>query len=175
MVVSVGKWESVIKFTSQKRKTYMPDLIGVHECKADAKGRVLFPVALKNQLLDVLEQGFVIKRSIFQQCLELYPRPEWNMVSRDVNKLNRFVKKNNDFIRVFMAGVREVSLDGTGRIQIPRDLVNFAGIKNDIVLASAVNIIEVWDKDKYEAAIGSSMEDFSTLAEEVMGSISPTE
>jgi MraZ protein len=153
----------------------MSNLIGVHDCKADAKGRVLFPVALKNQLMDVLNQGFVMKRSIFQQCLELYPKPEWDVVSRDVNKLNRFVKKNNDFIRVFMAGVREVSLDGTGRLLIPRDLVNFAGIKSDIVLASAVSIIEIWDKDKYEAAISNTMQDFSTLAEEVMGSISPTE
>jgi len=117
----------------------------------------------------------VIKRSIFQQCLELYPKPEWNFVSRDVNKLNRFVKKNNDFIRVFMAGVREVALDGTGRIQIPRDLVNFAGIKGDIVLASAVNIIEIWDKDLYEVAISNTIQDFSALAEEVMGSISPSE
>jgi MraZ protein len=153
----------------------MSNLIGVHDCKADAKGRVLFPVALKNQLMDVLNQGFVMKRSIFQQCLELFPKPEWDVVSRDVNKLNRFVKKNNDFIRVFMAGVRDVSLDGTGRLLIPRDLVNFAGIKSDIVLASAVNIIEIWDKDKYEAAISNTMQDFSTLAEEVMGSISPTE
>lgn len=153
----------------------MTNLIGVHDCKADAKGRVLFPIALRNQLPDIMDQGFVIKRSIFQQCLELYPRPEWELVSRDVNRLNRFVKKNNDFIRVFMAGVREVFLDGTGRLLIPRDLVNFAGIKSDIVLASAVNIIEIWDKDKYEAAISASMQDFSSLAEEVMGSISPNE
>ncbi|HOW31783.1 MAG TPA: division/cell wall cluster transcriptional repressor MraZ [Bacteroidales bacterium] len=153
----------------------MLNLIGVHDCKLDAKGRVLFPAALKNQLLDVISEGFVIKRSIFQQCLELYPKPEWNFVSRDVNKLNRFVKKNNDFIRVFMAGVREVALDGTGRIQIPRDLVNFAGIKGDIVLASAVNIIEIWDKDLYEVAISNTIQDFSALAEEVMGSISPSE
>lgn len=156
-------------------ETAMANLIGVHDCKADAKGRVLFPIALKGQLLDVIDRGFVIKRSIFQQCLELYPRPEWELVSRDVNRLNRFVKKNNDFIRVFMAGVREVSLDGTGRILIPRDLVNFAGIKNDIVLASAVNIIEIWDKEKYEAAIASTTLDFSALAEEVMGSIPPIE
>lgn len=153
----------------------MPNLIGVHDCKADAKGRVLFPIALKNQLPDIVNQGFVIKRSIFQKCLELYPKPEWDLVSRDVNRLNRFVKKNNDFIRVFMAGVREVWLDGNGRLLIPRDLVNFAGIKNDIVLASAVNIIEIWDKEKYEESIAASMEDFSALAEEVMGSISPTE
>ena len=147
----------------------MIELIGVQECKVDAKGRLLFPVAIKNQLKAILDEGFVIKRSIFHKCLELYPRSEWNNEVRGVNKLNRFVKKNNDFIRVFMAGVREVELDTTGRLLIPKDLVNFGDIKSEVVLSSSLNRIEIWDKDKYEASISASMEDFSSLAEEVMG------
>lgn len=149
----------------------MIELIGVQECKVDAKGRLLFPVALKNQLTAMLDEGFVIKRSIFQKCLELYPRSEWNNEVKGVNKLNRFVKKNNDFIRVFMAGVREVQLDTTGRLLIPRDLVNFGEIKSEVVLSSSLNRIEIWDKDKYEVSLRTSMEDFSSLAEEVMGNI----
>jgi len=153
----------------------MIELIGVQECKVDAKGRLLFPVALKNQLTAILDEGFVIKRSIFQKCLELYPRSEWNNEVKGVNKLNRFVKKNNDFIRVFMAGVREVQLDTTGRLLIPKDLVNFGEIRSEVVLSSSLNRIEIWDKDKYEASISSSMEDFSSLAEEVMGNIQTEE
>lgn len=149
----------------------MIELIGVQECKVDVKGRLLFPAALKNQLTAILDEGFVIKRSIFQKCLELYPRSEWNNEVKDVNKLNRFVKKNNDFIRVFMAGVREVQLDTTGRLLIPRDLVNFGEIKSDVMLSSSLNRIEIWDKDKYEVSICTIMEDFSSLAEEVMGNI----
>jgi MraZ protein len=147
----------------------MIELIGVQECKVDAKGRLLFPVALKNQLTAILGEGFVIKRSIFQKCLELYPRSEWNDEVKGVNKLNRFSKKNNDFIRVFMAGAREVQLDTTGRLLIPKDLVNFGEIKSEIMLSSSINRIEIWDKDNYEASISLSMEDFSSLAEEVMG------
>lgn len=149
----------------------MIELIGVQECKVDVKGRLLFPAALKNQLTAILDEGFIIKRSIFQKCLELYPRSEWNNEVKDVNKLNRFVKKNNDFIRVFMAGVREVQLDTTGRLLIPRDLVNFGEIKSDVMLSSSLNRIEIWDKDKYEVSIRTIMEDFSSLAEEVMGNI----
>ena len=149
----------------------MIEIIGVQECKVDAKGRLLFPVALKNQLTNILNEGFVIKRSIFQKCLELYPRSEWNNEVKGVNKLNRFVKKNNDFIRVFMAGVREVQLDTTGRLLIPKDLVNFGEIKSEVVLSSSLNRIEIWDKEKYESSISNSMEDFSSLAEEVMGNI----
>jgi MraZ protein len=151
----------------------MLELIGVQECKVDPKGRLMFPVALKSQLTDILEEGFVIKRSIFQKCLELYPRSQWNKEVKGVTRLNRFVKKNNDFIRVFMAGVREVQLDNNGRLLIPKDLVNFGEIKTDIVLASALNMIEIWDKDKYEMSILENQADFSALAEEVMGNIQP--
>lgn len=144
-------------------------MIGVHECKVDNKGRIMVPAALKCQLEPNVAEGFIIKRSIFQQCLEIYPRSEWDEAIKGINKLNRFVKKNNDFIRVFMAGVREVELDGMGRLLIPRELTVFAGINKDVVLASAVNIIEVWDKEKYESKITEDQENFSELAEEVMG------
>lgn len=153
----------------------MIELIGVQECRVDAKGRLLFPVSLRNQLTAILGEGFVIKRSIFQKCLELFPRSEWNNEVKDVNKLNRFKKKNNDFIRVFMAGVREVQLDTTGRLLIPKDLVNFGEIKSEVVLSSAINRIEIWDKKKYEASINGIMEDFTALAEEVMGNIQSEE
>ncbi len=147
----------------------MVNLIGTYECKADAKGRLMLPAVLKKQLSTILSEGFVLKRSVFQPCLELYPMYEWNAVMGKVNKLNRFVKKNNDFIRRFTAGVKIVEMDASGRILIPRDLHSFAGIDNEIVLSTSVNIIEIWDKDKYERAIDDAAVDFADLAEEVMG------
>lgn len=129
----------------------------------------MLPAVLKKQLSTILSEGFVLKRSVFQPCLELYPMYEWNAVMGKVNKLNRFVKKNNDFIRRFTAGVKIVEMDASGRILIPRDLHSFAGIDNEIVLSTSVNIIEIWDKDKYERAIDDAAVDFADLAEEVMG------
>lgn len=149
----------------------MIHLIGTYECRADAKGRLLVSSALKKQLSPVLQEGFVIKRSVFQPCLELYPMAEWNAMMLHVSKLNRFIKKNNDFIRRFTAGVRIVELDSSGRLLIPNDLQKFAGITKDVVLSSAVNIVEVWDKDKYEKAIDDATVDFGELAEQVMGNI----
>jgi MraZ protein len=145
------------------------NLIGTYECRVDAKGRVMFSSAFKKQLSSVLQEGFVIKRAVFQPCLELYPMQEWNLMMEKVNKLNRFKKKNNDFIRRFTAGVRVVELDATGRILIPKDLCDFAGIQKQIVMSSSVNIVEIWDKDKYEKAIDDASLDFADLAEEVMG------
>ena len=129
----------------------------------------MFSSALKKQLLPVVSEGFVIKRAVFQSCLELYPMQEWNLMMEKINKLNRFVKKNNDFIRRFTAGVKVVELDASGRLLIPKDLCQFAGIEKQVVLSSAVNIIEIWDKDRYEKAIDAAAVDFAELAEEVMG------
>ena len=145
------------------------NLIGTYECKADAKGRLMLPVPLKKQLSSILDQGFVLKRSVFQPCIELYPMQEWNQVMAKVNTLNRFVKKNNDFIRRFTAGVKMVDLDASGRLLIPKDLHSFANINNEVVLSSSVNIIEIWDKDLYEKAIDDAAVDFADLAEDVMG------
>lgn len=147
----------------------MKPLIGTYECKVDAKGRLPLPAGLKKQLAAIMEEGFVLKRSVFQNCLELYPMKEWNQVMADVNQLNRFVKKNNDFIRQFTAGVKMVEIDGNGRIQIARDLVAFAGIQKDVVLASSIHVIEVWGKDKYEQSVNVDEVEFARLAEEVMG------
>ena len=88
-----------------------------------------------------------------------------------INKLNRFVKKNNDFIRRFTAGVKVVEVDDLGRLLIPKDLVAFSKISKDIVLSSAVNIVEIWDKDWYEKSIDGEDVDFADLAEDVMGNI----
>ncbi|WP_298782559.1 division/cell wall cluster transcriptional repressor MraZ [uncultured Polaribacter sp.] len=147
----------------------MTNLIGTYECKADAKGRVPFSVALKKQMHSIAQEGFVIKRAVFQPCLELYPMQEWNLMMEKINKLNKFKKKNNDFIRRFTAGVKIVEFDATGRILIPKDLCDFANIKKQVVLSSAVNIVEIWDKDNYEKAIDDAAVDFAELAEEVMG------
>jgi MraZ protein len=146
-------------------------IIGTYECKVDAKGRVLLPAPLKKQLASSLQNGFVLKRSVFQPCLELYPMEEWNLMMKKINKLNKFVKKNNDFIRRFTAGVKEVEIDSLGRLLISKDLVGYSSIDKDVVFTSAVNILEIWDKDLYEKSIDGSDVDFADLAEEVMGNL----
>lgn len=129
----------------------------------------MLPASLKKQMASILQNGFVLKRAVFQPCLELYPMAEWESLMQKVNKLNRFKKKNNDFIRRFTAGVRMVEVDTAGRLLVPKDLIGFANISKEIVLSSAINIVEIWDKDNYEKAIDDATGDFADLAEDVMG------
>ena len=147
----------------------MQHFIGTYELKADVKGRIMLPVALKKQLAEVLHDGFVLKRAVFNACLELYPLKQWEALMEKVNKLNRFNKKNNDFIRRFTAGVRLVEIDASGRLLVPKDLVQHAGISREIVISSAVNILEVWDKKRYEDMMRDDWDEFDQLAKDVMG------
>jgi MraZ protein len=144
-------------------------LIGTYECKIDVKGRLMLPVNLKKQLGDHLNESFIVKRSVFQNCLELHPFSEWKLTMKKINKLNKFVKKNNDFIRRYNAGVRIIDLDNSGRLLIPKDLSKLYFSNNEIVLTSAINIIEIWDKTSYEKVINDPGLDFANLSESVMG------
>jgi MraZ protein len=174
-VVKCGKkWEIFLYFYTSRTKTTMNSLFGVYECNADAKGRVMLPVAFKKQLTKELKGGFVMKRSIFSKSLELYPMGTWNDMVKEVNKLNKFVKKNVEFIRMFNYGVVPVELDASGRLLISKDMMAFAGMSKNIVMAAANDRIEIWDKKAYEKFIKDGTAHFEKLAEDVMGGITPS-
>ena len=134
----------------------------------------MVPADLKKQLSPVLAEGFVLKRAVFQPCLELYPMDQWNELIQKIGGLNQFNRKNNDFTRRFTAGVRRIELDTTGRMNIPADLMSVAQIKRDLVLTASVGIVEIWDAQKYEQAISDAALNFADLAEEVMGTPNTT-
>ncbi len=147
----------------------MRNFIGTYECKIDDKGRLKVPSSLIKQMENFEDKTFVVKRSVFQSCLEVYPMKAWDKLMEKINKLNRFIKKNADFIRMFTAGVKTVELDSAGRLQISKDLIHFADLTKDIVVTSAGELFEIWDKDAYEKVIATNEEDFASLAEDVMG------
>lgn len=144
-------------------------IIGTYEVKIDAKGRLMLPASLKKQLATTDEARFVLKRSVFQKCLELYPMEEWKKVESKISKLNEFSKKTNNFIRMFNAGVKQIDMDAQGRLLVSKDLMTYANLSKELVLSSAVNKIEIWDKQLYEDSLIMDDEDFASLAEEVMG------
>lgn len=173
-MVNCGKlWELLFYFYRTK-EIRMNSLFGVYECSADAKGRVMLPIALKKQLIKEVKNGFVLKRSIFSKSLELYPMGTWSEMSKEVNKLNKFVKKNVDFIRLYNFGVVSIELDSSGRFLISKDLLLFSGIKKNLVMAAANDRIEIWDKKGYEKFIKEGASNFEKLAEEVMGGLVTT-
>lgn len=146
------------------------NLLGEYECKVDAKGRFMLPAGLKKQLAEVVHEGFVLNRDVFETCLVLYPMVEWKKVTGRLNRLNRFVKKNALFIRKFNNGATPVELDTVGRLNLPNNLSASAEITADIVVIGNGERIEIWDKTKYRQMQDEEI-DFESLSEEVMGSL----
>lgn len=148
----------------------MIGFLGEYEVTMDAKGRFLLPAAFKKQLTGDAANQFVINRGI-ETCLSLYPMQSWEPIFSQVSMLNEFDPKVRQFRRYFLNGATNVELDSAGRLLLPKTLIDYAGLGKDVVLVSAVDKIEIWDKIKYTQFFESfSPESYSELANTVMGS-----
>jgi MraZ protein len=151
----------------------MTGFLGEYESTLDTKGRFLFPVGFRRQLPETQPQQFVINRG-FEKCLSLYPMEAWQPIFEKISQLNDFDPKVRSFRRYFLNGAVTIEPDTSGRLLIPKNLQQYAGLSRELVLASAVHKIEIWDKTQYEQFFESYAPDaFSELASQVMAAISP--
>jgi MraZ protein len=151
----------------------MTGLLGEYEATLDAKGRFLLPSGFKKQLPEDSSAKFVLNRG-FEKCLSLYPIKSWEPIFAEISKLNDFEPKVREFRRYFLNGATILELDTAGRLLLPQNLKDHAGLEKDIVLVAAVNKIEIWDKTKYQQFFESfSPESFSDLAQQVMSGVKP--
>lgn len=141
--------------------------LGEYICKLDAKGRLTVPSGLKKQLDNEGREGFVLNRG-FEGCLGLYPHKDWQVVADKLNNLNLFTIKNRTFVRKFQNGAINLDMDGNGRLNLPKELQEYAGITKEIVLFAYADRIEIWDRAKYDEMMNEELGDFATLAEDVM-------
>ncbi len=146
----------------------MTNFLGEYECKLDAKGRVMLPAGLKKQVQPAAQEKFVINRG-FEKHLVLYPMNEWEQTSKEVNKLNMYVKENREFVRRFYNGATELELDATGRLLLPKRLLEYAGVDKDLIFVACANRIEIWNTETYDKHMSDDTIDFAGLAEKVMG------
>jgi len=161
-------WKIFIYFCSLYT-TGMTTFIGDYICKLDAKGRVLLPAALKRQMTEGMQDKFVIKKDIFENCLILFPMDEWerqnNIIKERINVYNR---EHNKFVRGFFKDSYEVKLDGSNRLLLPRRLLNMIDADRELVLAGQSIKIEIWPVEAYNN-IESGDSKFAALAEKIMG------
>jgi MraZ protein len=146
----------------------MNGFLGEYEATLDSKGRFLLPAGLRKQVPEEGSSQFVINRG-FEKCLTLFPIKNWEPIFNEISKLNDFNPKVREFRRYFLNGATLTELETAGRLLVPPNLKDHAGLEKDIVLVSAVNKIEIWDKIKYQQFFESfSPEAFSSLAQQVM-------
>jgi MraZ protein len=166
------KWEKVLFCGDSCLYRYnsfiMTGFIGEFEATLDVKGRFLIPAGFKKQLPAENAEPFVLNRG-FEKCLSLYTSQGWEPIFSELGKLNDFDPKVREFKRYFLNGATQVTPDSAGRLLLPKNLMEYAGLGKDIVLVSAIDKIEIWDKIKYQQFFETfSPEAFSDLAKEVM-------
>jgi MraZ protein len=146
----------------------MTGFLGEYEATLDPKGRFLLPAGIKKQLPEDEGSHFVVNRG-FEKCLTIYPMSSWTPLFERISKLNDFDPKVREFRRFFLNGAIAMDLDSAGRMLIPKNLMEHAGLEKDIVLVSAVNKIEIWSKSTYQQLFDTLSPDaFSDLAAQVM-------
>jgi len=128
----------------------------------------MLPIALRKQMESVLKEGFYVKKSYYKECLELYPAQEWIKINDELDQKSRYDEEVDDFIRMFTTGLRQVDLDNTGRLLIPRDVMVMAKIKKEVKISPIRKHLEIWDVTTYDQAIAATRERKKELANKVM-------
>ncbi len=137
-------------------------LIGEYEHTLDAKGRMIFPAKLREEL----GESFVLTRGL-DGCLFVYSIVEWKLLEEKVRSLP--MSKTRDLQRFLFASAVQVEPDKQGRILIPQNLRRHAGLQKDAVVIGASVRAEIWDREKWEALCENLTEDSIAQTMEELG------
>ena len=134
--------------------------IGEYSHSLDEKGRISIPAKFRLKL----SEGLVLTRGL-DGCLWIYPQEIWERLAERISGLPITQKDARSFSRLMLSGAVDLNLDKTGRINIPKYLLDYAGIKNKVAFAGMYDRIEVWPEDKWREFTKSMEEKSDEIAE----------
>ena len=140
---------------------------GEHECKLDAKGRLVLPSRLKSVLPEASKSSIIIRKG-FEPNLIIYSLHEFQNIYTRINLLNEFSSEQRKLKRNLFSSISQVDLDSNGRFLIPKNMINYTNLKKDVILIGMGNIIEVWNPGLYNKNLISSSKEFSNLAQKYL-------
>ena len=132
--------------------------IGHFNCKLDAKGRLMLPAEFREQMGEQAEEGFVLRPSLFDDstCLDLFTRKDWDDQQERLRAaIKLYDEEGIKTLRFLNEGVRFVKLDASGRLQIPKELMDKGGLLKEVVVEALANKMEIWDKDRYQESVSA--------------------
>ncbi|NBB73923.1 MAG: division/cell wall cluster transcriptional repressor MraZ [Bacteroidetes bacterium] len=141
---------------------------GQAEYSVDSKGRVAIPAKMRSAMSPEAKSTFTITRGM-EKCIALYPMDRWSEMEKEIEELNMYKSKARGFVRRILMWADEVSLDGQGRITIPKSLVKFGNLSDRALILGAFDRLEIWDPDTFDHYLDDQEDDYETLAESVMG------
>jgi MraZ protein len=126
----------------------MTQFLGTHQNKLDAKGRVSVPAPFRSALKGKDESNgthLVLRRSHQHQCIEAWPAPAFEALADPLNKLDLFSPEHDDLAATLYADAFPVEADREGRIVLPDELVDYAGLSDSVVFMGLGRIFQIWE------------------------------
>lgn len=136
--------------------------LGEYCYKLDEKKRLAIPVSFRK----LLGKKAVITKGL-DNCLFLYPLKEWQKLARKLSHLPISQSSARGFVRIMLAGARQVNIDRLGRILIPDYLKEYASLKKKVILAGLYNRIEIWDEKRWNVYREKIEKEAGDLAEKL--------
>ena len=147
----------------------MATFIGEYICKLDEKGRTQLPAAFRSCLDESAENRFVVKKDVFSPCLVIYLETEWEKQSAYLqSRLNPYNAQHQQLRRELFKNIGLVEMDKTGRLLLPKRLLELVHIDKEILFAGQDSRIEVWSETLYRDS-GLNEEAFAQMAESILG------
>jgi MraZ protein len=145
----------------------MSSFKGSYDYSVDNKGRINIPARLRKYVSPEANDTFIITRG-YEQCLFVYPLDEWNKLEQSIRDLSPTNPKHRFFMRTLLERATESQLDGQSRIIIPKELLQFAGIENEVLILGVLERIEVWNPHIYKEYQKSQAESYENVAQNVL-------
>ena len=140
---------------------------GEHECKLDAKGRLVLPSRLKSVLPKASKKSIIIRKG-FEPNLILYPLNEFQNIYSRISSLNEFSSEQRKLKRNLFSSISQVELDSNGRFLLPKSMVAYCDADKDIILVGMGNVIELWSTKNYKKYLIDDSNEFSKLAQKYL-------
>lgn len=142
--------------------------VGSFKYSIDTKGRIALPAKLRKYVNPEANDTFILTRDA-AKCIVIYPMDIWKKLAAEkLDRLNQFDPKEAMFIRMFLQEAAEDNLDSQSRLLIPKNLIEYAEIQNEVFILGAMNKIEVWNPDVYESYIKENLQSYEEIAKDVM-------
>ncbi len=142
---------------------------GQAEYSVDSKGRVAIPAKMRSALNPDAQGTFTLTKG-FEKCIYAYPQDQWKIKEDEYSELNVNNRNARHLVRMVLMWAEEVSLDGQGRISLPKSLSEYADVGERVLIIGAMDRIEIWDPEAFTDYLKEQTIDQETLAEQVMGS-----